>query len=77
MILGGTEPYVHLAVGVEVGVHEAEEAGFVVEGAGDALDERRKIERDQIHLDADLRKILLDHGDHLLAGFVAGIGDDA
>src|SRR5216684_1463993 len=76
MIFRGAEPHVHLAVGVEVSVHQAEQASFIVVGAGDAFDQGRKIEGDQIHLDADLRKILLNHGGHLLAGFIAGAGDD-
>ena len=76
MIFRGAEPDVHLAVGVEIGVGEAEQTCFVVVGTGDALDQRREIESDDIYLDSDLRKILLNHGDHLLAGFIARAGDD-
>ncbi len=38
MIFRGTEPDIHLAVGVKIGVGEAEQTSFVVKGAGNALD---------------------------------------
>src|SRR5437660_11968524 len=76
MIFRGAKPHVHLAVGIEVGVDESEETSFIVIRASDALDERGKIERDEVDLNSNLRKVLLNHGNHLLARFISGIGDD-
>src|SRR5437588_4751161 len=42
----------------------------------DAFDQRTEIETHQIHLDADVSEILLDHGRHTLAGLVAGVCND-
>src|SRR5207249_3921001 len=57
-------------------IDEAAEARFVIVSTSDALNQGGKIESDQVYLDSNLRKVLLDHGEHLLAGFVTGIGDD-
>jgi len=76
MIFRGAEPDVHLAVRVDIGVGEAEQTSLVVVGARNTLDQRRKIKGHHIHFDSDLRKILLNHGDHLFAGFIAGARDD-
>ncbi len=76
MVIGGAQPYCHLGVGVEIVIDEAEEAGFVVEGAGDAFDEGREVEGDDIEANADGGEILLDHGGHALAILVAGVGND-
>ena len=53
VVRGGTEPDVHLRARVEIEIGEAKQAGFVIEGLGDALDERGEIQSDHIQPDAD------------------------
>ena len=76
MIVRRAEPNVHLRIGIEIVICEAEEAGFITEVLADALDERTEIQSHQIHFDADCGEILLYHRRHALASLVAGIGDE-
>src|SRR5207302_5470187 len=70
-----TQPDIHLLAGIKSNIHRAEQASLIIKRAGDAFDERREVESDNVELNANARKVLLNHGGHALAILVAGVGD--
>ena len=76
MIVGRAQPDGHLAIRIKLDIAEAEYRGFVIKFLRNALDERGKVERDHVHLDAKLPEILLHHNCHAFSRFVTRIGHD-
>ncbi len=76
MVLGRTKPDIHLRVGIEVRIDHPQQRRFVVEAFGDAVDERREVERHHVHADPDLRQVFLHHGGNAFALFVTRVGDE-
>src|SRR5271157_759606 len=73
---GGTQPDVQLFVGIKLNVDQAEQHCFIVKVLCDSLNQRREIEGDYVHGDADRTQVLLDHSCHPFPRAVAGVGDD-
>ena len=71
------QPHVHLLVGIEIDVHQAQQARLVLRGLGDALDQRREIQLHDVQLDAQRRHVLLDHCGDPLARAIAAVRDHA
>src|SRR5271157_2842846 len=73
---GGTQPDVHLLVGIKFNVDQAEQHRFIVEVLRDSLNQRWEIEGDYVHGDAHRTQVLLDHRCHPFPRAAAGVGDD-
>src|SRR5712671_1928951 len=52
--IGGADPDIHLPARVQVDVCEPKKTGVVIEGFGDPLDDRWKIQRNKIDPDSNL-----------------------
>ena len=76
MVRRGTEPDVHLRARIQVQIGQTQQARFVIEGLGDALDQGGKVQRNHVQMNADGQQVLLDHGCDSLAVAVPGIGDE-
>ena len=59
MIRRGAEPDVHLGARIEIEIGETQQAGFVIEGPGDPLDEGGKVQSDYVQPDPNGLEVLL------------------
>ena len=75
MIGRRAEPDIHLRARVEIHVGKCHQNGFIVVGTADTLDQRWKIQRHHVELNAEPPQVLLDQGQHALVELVSRIGD--
>src|SRR5262249_50589581 len=75
MVFARAQPDGHLTVRVQIRIDQAEQAGVVIKRAGHSLDESRKVQSDDVQLDSNLRKVLLNHRGHFLSRGVTRVGD--
>ncbi len=72
----GEGPDIHLRIWVGISAAEPHDRGIVIEALKDAVDQGAKFKRNDMHLHAEVRQIVLEQGCHLHALAVRGVGDD-
>ena len=76
MVLGRTQPYVHLRVGIQIIVNKAQQGRLVLKRLCDSLDEGGEVKCYHVHVNAQVPKVQLNHRSHSFAILVSGVGDN-